>query len=171
MSFFSWLRDKTPSPRAERAQSLAGAADANAVSSFVHTLDHFPSLRSVDPKRWDKVLIVAGIFVGVSRLNQEQIDESERSSLFGIVTKEAIRRDPKIVEAIDDCRVFVDRTYDALSKGPNYETNQQFLFSDALGGWIVWNLFGHAPETEEEGRMVRVIGATVTHTFYSWWQV
>ena len=143
----------------------------NAVSSLVHTLDQFPSLRSVDPKRWDKVLTVAGIFVGVSRLNQEQIAASEHSSLLDLVTKEAVRWDSRAVEALDNCRIFVDRTYDALSHDPNHAADQQFLFSDALGGWIVWNLFDHAPSTEEERRMTRVLGATVTHSFYSWWQV
>lgn len=161
----------TPSPRAEQAPTIVGAADVNAVSSFVHTLDQFPNLRSVDPRRWDKVLTVAGIFVGVSRLNQEQITAPERSSLLDIVTREAVRWDPGAVKAVDDCRDFVDRTYDVLSKDSNYAANQRFLFSDALGGWIVWNLLGHVPETEEEQRMVRVLGATVTHSFYSWWQV
>lgn len=170
MSFFNRLRGQKTSPLVERAHSLVGVADVNAVSSFVQTLDHFPCLRSVDPKRWDKVLTVAGIFVAVSRLNQEPDTAPERSSLLDIVTKETVRWDSRAVEAVDNCRNFVDRTYDALSQDPDYAADPKFLFSDALGGWIVWNLLDHAPSNEEERRMARVLGSTVVHEFYSWWQ-
>jgi hypothetical protein len=45
----------------------------------------------------------------------------------------------------------------------------QFIAIDAVGYWIVWEVLGRAPETEEERSLVRTIGGFVTHKFFDWW--
>lgn len=168
MSIFERFHTKTNSASADKGRLLPSAAQTHAVSCFVSFLNEFPSLRKVETKRWDATLTTAAIFVAVSRLNQETMSEQAHDELLGIVTQEAVRLDPQAVDAVEDCRTFVDRTYDGLASDPSY-ADRKFLLSDSLGGWIVWNLVGHAPATEDERRMVRTLGAHVVHAFYSWW--
>jgi hypothetical protein len=169
MSIFEQFRHKTKFDSTERARLLVQAAQTYAVSSSVSFLDEFPSLRNVETKWWDTVLTTAAVFVAVSRLDQEALAEQARNDLLDIVTQEAVRFDPHAVDAVDDCRDFVDRTYDGLTSDPSYAADRKFLFSDSLGCWIVWNLVEHAPTTEDERRMARTLGAHVVHSFYSWW--
>ena len=68
------------------------------------------------------------------------------------------------------CRQFVDRTYDRLESLPEYGRDPQFLFSDSVGGWVVWNLFGHAPSTDEESQLGPVLGGMLVHSFMYWWK-
>lgn len=171
MGFFDSFRKRQTPSLVGRAQSLANMAEASAVSSFVPMLDQFPSLRRVDPKRWDQVLTIAGIFVATSRLNQINIAVAERNSLLDIVMNEALQWNTHSAEAFDDCRVFVDRSYDAVARNLPVDTDRSYHFSDALGSWIVWNLFNHAASSDEEWQMVRVLGGAVVHEFYSWWEV
>ena len=168
MSIFEWFRQKTKSDFTDKGRLLPSAAQMYAISSLVSFLDEFPSLREVETKQWDATLTTAGIFVAVSRLNQETMSEQAHDRLLDTVTQEAVRLDPQAIDAVEDCRAFVDRTYDGLASDPSY-ADRKFLFSDSLGGWIVWNLVGHAPATEDERRMVRTLGANVVHAFHSWW--
>jgi hypothetical protein len=169
VSIFERFRRKRKSDFADKGKLLPLAAQTYAVSSFVSFLDEFQSLRQVETKRWDIIMTTAAIFVAVSRLNQEAISAQARENLLDIVTQDAVRLDSHVVDAIEDCRAFVDRSYDSLASDPSCAADRKFWFSDSLGGWIVWNLLGHAPATEVERRMVRTLGAHVVSGFCSWW--
>jgi hypothetical protein len=154
----------------ENAERLPSAAKILAIGSYTEFLNEYPIIGQINPEHWDFVLTVAGIFVAVSQLNHENISKKDKDSLLDIVTNAAIEIYPDSIDACDDCRLFVDRTYDGLNKKNEYEDNPQFLFSDSLGGWIVWNLLGHAPANEDERKLIRVLGAFLVHSFISWWK-
>lgn len=154
----------------ENSEKLPSAAKALAVSSYTQFLDKYPIIEKIKPEHWDFVLTNAGIFVAVSQLNHEDIPEQDRDALLDSVTNVAIEIYPDSIDACDNCRNFVNRTYDGLTKEKEYQDNPQFLFSDSLGGWVVWNLFGHAPSNEDERRLIRVLGTFLVHSFISWWK-
>src|SRR5438034_7213261 len=116
MGLFDRFRKRHAPLLLVRAQSLVSMAYIGAVSDFMPMLDRFASLEGIDPKRWDKVLATAAIFVAVSRLNQINVAHTERNALLDVVTNEALRRDSCSVEALEDCRDFVDRSYDAMAR-------------------------------------------------------
>ena len=169
MSFFERFRSKTKPDPGAKGKLLPVAAQTYAVSSLASLLDEFPSLRKIETKRWDATLTTAALFVAVSRLNHTPMSEQARDDILDLVTQEAVRLDAHAVEAVEDCRAFVDRTYDGLASNPSYAADRKFLFSHSLGGWIVWNLVGHAPTTAEECRMGRTLGAHAVHAFHFWW--
>lgn len=154
----------------ENGEKLPSAAKILAVDSYTEFLDKYPIIEKINPEHWDFVLTIAGIFVAVSQLNHENIPEQTKDTLLDSVTNSAIEIYPDSIDACEDCRNFVDRIYDGLAKEKNYQNNPQFLFSDSLGSWIVWNLFGHAPLNEDEGKLVRTLGAFLVHSFISWWK-
>ena len=72
-------------------------------------------------------------------------------------------------DPFEDCREFFNRTYDGLASELPYKDDPTYLATDALGSWIVWNLFDHAPESTQERQLVRVLGGLVIHSFFRWW--
>jgi hypothetical protein len=95
----------------ENAQKLPHASKILAVNSYTQFLDKYPIIAKIKPDRWDFVLTIAGIFVAVSQLNHENIPQQNKDCLLDAVTIAAIEIYPDSVEACEDCRNFVDRTY------------------------------------------------------------
>ena len=154
----------------QRGLKVSSAAKILAINSYTQFLDRYPIIEKVNSKHWDFVLTIAGVFVAISQLNHENISKKEKDNILDIITKSVLEIYPDGVDACEDCRKFVDRTYDGLVTKTEYKENPEYLFSDSLGGWIVWNLFGHSPSDEEEGKLTRVLGGFLVHSFISWWK-
>lgn len=154
----------------KQAENLVSAANIFAVSSFVPTLDRFPILSKVDPKHWDFIVSIAGVFTAASRLNNLRFDNGQEDVLMDIVAKKLGEWDSDGIRAFEDCKSFFETEYDRLAASPEYKKDNRFLSSDALGIWIIWNLFSRQPQSDEEVNLVRIIGSSVTHTFFDWWQ-
>ena len=154
----------------ENGKRLPSAARIEAVGSYMQFLDKYPIIASIKPDHWDFILTIAGIFVAVSQLNHENIPEQDKDAILDTVTNAGIEIYPDSREACEDCRNFFDRTYDGLAKEKEYKDNPKFLFSDSLGSWVVWNLFGHASSNEDERNLIRILGGFLAHSFISWWK-
>ncbi|OGC09416.1 hypothetical protein A3J90_02630 [candidate division WOR-1 bacterium RIFOXYC2_FULL_37_10] len=154
----------------KQAETLVSGANIFAVSSFVPTLDRFPILSEIDLKHWDFIVSVAGVFIAASLLNNLQLKSDQEDLLMEIVAKKLNDWDPDGIRAFEDCKSLFETEYDRLKASSEYQKDNRFLSSDALGIWIVWNLFGRQPQSDEEVNFVRTIGSTVTHAFFDWWQ-
>ena len=152
------------------AEKLPSAAQILAVTSYRNVLSNYPIVGKIKPGHWDFVLTIGGIFVAVSQLNHENIPEQEKDALLDTVTNAATEIYPDSIDACEDCRKFIDRTYDGLAEGKEYKNNPQFLFADSLGAWVVWNLLGHAPSNDDERKLIRILGGLLIHSFISWWK-
>jgi hypothetical protein len=141
-----------------------------ATSSYTTVTNRFPNVCDIDLKHWNSILTIGGVFVGVSQLNHESLSQHTKDSILDIVSAAVTAWQTDGSNAIEDCRQFVDDTYERFESLPEYKRDPQFLFSDSLGSWVVWNLFGHAPSTEDEGQLVRVFGGMLVNSFMYWWR-
>ena len=154
----------------QRSLMLMGTAKILAGTSYTEVSDRFSALKKVDSDHWDFIFTNAAVFVAVSQLNREDIPEKEKDEIRVAITNSLLEVYPDGVSCVENCTEFVDRTYDSLASQTEYSENPQWLFSDSLGGWMVWNLLGHAPESDEEGKLARTLGGLVVHGFVSWWK-
>ena len=154
----------------ENGDRLPAAAKVVAISSYTQFLDKYPVVQKVSSERWDFTITIAGVFVAVSQLNHENISDDDKEALRDRISVAAVEIYPDFVEACEDCRIFVDRTYEGLAVAEEYRNNKQFLFSDAIGSWIVLNLLDHAPSNEDEAGIIRSIGIFVVNSFFYWWK-
>ena len=154
----------------ENGDRLPAAAKVAAISSYTLFSDKYPIVQKIKSERWDFVITIAGVFVAVSQLNHENISDADKDALHVRISVAAVEIYPDFIEACEDCRIFVDRTYDGLAVAKEGQNNKQFLFSDAIGSWIVWNLFEHAPSSEDETSLIRPIGMFIVHSFFNWWK-
>jgi len=169
---FAWLKSffgkaKTD-PLRERAERLVPSANIHATSLFVPMLDEFPLLRSVKPDQWDFVVTIASVFIAATRLRNLKKEDTLEEKLMDIVARGLADWDQKNgIRGFEDCKAMYEGSFDVLT---NAHADPRFIASDALGWWIVWNLLGRAPKGEEELRLVRTLGGTTVHTFFSWWE-
>jgi len=154
-------------PLQEQADLLVSAAAINATSLFVPLLDKFPFLEKVDVENWDFIVTVAGVFMGASCLNNLHVGDAREEMLMEAVAEHLDEWDADGIRAFDDCKDLYATEYDRLAATGH---EPQFLSSDAVGKWIVWNVLGRAPESHDECMLVRNIGAMVTHAFFDWWE-
>lgn len=162
-----FFRQKTD-PLLGRANIFVQSARVNAISMFTPLLNDYPFLATVDPEDWNFALTVAGVFMGLTRLNNLNIDQAREQKLLEKVFERFVEWDPKnAVRSFDDCKSFFEKHYDALTASGH---ESRFVASDAIGLWIVWNVIRREPETDNERKLVRVVGAMITDSFFNWWQ-
>lgn len=74
---------------------------------------------------------------------------------------------PDGIRGFEDCKELFESEFDRQTAAGH---ESRFVASDAVGKWIVWNVFGRPPATDDECALVRAIGMIVTHAFFDWWQ-
>lgn len=166
MSFLRRLLGETQDPLLERAGNLVQAAHINAVGMFTPLLERFPILKRVDTEQWDFVLTVAGVFMAASRLNNLRLGDTREERLMEIVADRLNRWKPDGIRAFEDCKGLFEKEFHRLTAAAH---EPRFVAADAVGIWIVWNVLGRSPQTDEECQLVRATGTLATHAFFDWW--
>ncbi len=153
-------------PLLERAENLVPVAHVNATGLLTSLLDRFPILRQVDVEHSDFILTVAGVFMAASRLNNLRLGDVREEMLMEVVAERLVQWKPDGVHGFEDCKGLFESEFDRLTKAGH---EPRFVASDAVGKWIVWNILGRPPQTDEECILVRTTGGMVTHAFFDWW--
>ena len=166
MSFLRSLFGEKPDPLLDRAATLVQAAQVNAVGTFTPLLDRFPILRQVETEHWDFILTVAGVFMAATRLNNLRLGDAREEKLMELVAQHLNEWKPDGIRGFEDCKGLFEKEFDRLNAADH---DPRFVASDAVGKWIVWNVLGRPPETDEECNLVRSAGALATHAFFDWW--
>lgn len=174
-----------PDPLLPKAEQLVDVARVQAMSLHTVLLDFLNDLANKgeatyddflddlllsDTEHWNLILTVAGIFIAASRLNHLGISDTRKKGLMRVIAERVQEWRPDGVDCFNDCKTIFEQNYDLLATEPEYQNEPRFLGSDSLGIWIVWNLIGHAPSSEVERRLVRMLGGTVTSAFCDWWE-
>jgi hypothetical protein len=153
-------------PLLRQADTLVQAAETYAIGTFTPLLKKFSFLREVDKKHWDFILTIAGVFIAVTRLGNLGLGENRQRKLMGKVGVKLTQWNPTNGRSyFEDCASFYERAFDALTRAGG-----EFVASDALGSWVVWNVLGRPPHSEEERSLVRTVGGMISHTFSNWWE-
>lgn len=163
MGVFEWFSRKS-NRLIKKAEMLVDAAKIQAMGSYTPILDRIPLVGKIDPSNWDFVLTVAGVFVAATRLNNLHPDTAKEDQAMEVVAAKLSSWHPNAICAFEDCKTLFEREYDRLQAAGH---ERRFVASDALGIWIFWNLFEHAPESDEECQAVRIIGGMVTAAFFT----
>ena len=154
-------------PLQKQAECLVPAASINATSMLVPMLDRFPFLREADVEHWDFTMTVAGVFMGASMLSSMRISDAREEGLMETVAEYLVNWNPDGIRGFEDCKRLYETEYDRLAATGH---DPRFLASDAIGKWIVWNVLGRAPQSDDECMLVRTTGTMVTHAFFDWWK-
>ena len=153
-------------PLLRQADTLVQAAETYAIETFTPLLKNFSFLREVDKNHWDFLLTIAGVFIAVTRLGNLGLGENRQRKLMGKVGVKLTQLNPTNGRCgFEDCASFFERSFDALTSAGG-----EFVASDALGSWVVWNVLGRPPQSEDERKLVRTVGGMISHAFSNWWK-
>lgn len=166
MSFLHGLFGEKQDPLIERAENLVQAAHVNAIAMFTPLLDRFSVMLEANVEHWDFVLTVASVFMAATRLNNLRLGEAYEEGLMEIVAERLDQWNPDGIRGFKDCKALFESEFDGLTEAGH---KTRFVASDAVGKWIVWNVLGRAPQSDEEYMLARETGTMVTHSFFTWW--
>jgi hypothetical protein len=159
-------QNNKPDPLLERAQILVSAAHTNAIVMFSPLQDRFPILRRVDVEHWDFILTVAGVFMAATRLNNLRLGDDREVGLMEVVNAQLEQWKPDSIRGFEDCKRIFESEFDRLTDAGH---EPHYVASDAVGLWIVLNVLGRPPQTDEECMLVRATGLLVIPPFFDWW--
>lgn len=143
------------------SRDLIWMANVNVINLNVPFIDKFPCAGKIDLERWDFFITIACVWVALTGLNDLCIPEAKKEKIRNIVRKELIKKYPAGVAAINDCKEFMNRS---LSGDENTQPG------NALGCWIVWNLYGRKELDDDETQLIGALGHIAFKTFGSWWE-
>jgi hypothetical protein len=153
-------------PLLKQADCLVEVAQINAIALYQPARKDFLFLQDVNVKHWDPILTIAGVFMAANRLKNLRLDEQRDRILMKRIAERLAQWEPSYaIRGFEDCKSFFERAFDALSGH-----NLRFVASDAVGSWIVLNILGRPANSEEEWKLVRTVGASVTQNFFNWWE-
>lgn len=154
------------------AGNLPGLARLHAKTTVTALIDHFPMMlregstqKSVE--NWDFVLTIAGVTMAFARLRQYRRPPAQDEKLAEIIFGRLDEMYPDGSRAVLDCTDLFHSEYHRLAKAGHGPSLSAY---DAVGIWIVWNGLGRKPQTEEECRLVRVTGQSVTTVTWDYWE-
>ena len=166
MSLLRGMFGQKQDPLIERAETLVDTAHVNSIGMFATLREQFSVLHEVDADHWDFILTVASVFMAATRLNNLALGNVYEEKLMEIVSERLDQWNPDAIRVFEDCKGFFENEFDLLTEA-GHET--KFVASDAVGKWIIWNVLGQSPQTDEECMLVRTTGTMVTHAFFNWW--
>ncbi len=152
-------------PLRAQAKRLVPAASIAAISSFMPLLDRYPLLRNANVKDWDFFATAAATCVGIVRLIHT-VHPDRFKSLYAAILPELHRWSPQGEDAVLDCQKFIKLGADAnRSDG----ADKQFLTTDSLGMWVLWNLIQRQPSSDGGAQVAHAIGRCLVAHFHDWW--
>jgi hypothetical protein len=153
-------------PLLKQADCSVEVAQINSIALYQSARKDFLFLQDVNVKHWDSILTIAGVFMAANRLKNLRLNEQREQILMKRIAERLAQWEPGYaIRGFEDCKSFFERAFDSLS-----DHNLRFVASDALGSWIVLNILGRPANSEEEWKLVRTVGASVTQNFLNWWE-
>ncbi len=169
MNLFSVFTKKNEFKK--RAKMLLPSTKIAGIAFYTSLLEKFPAFNSVSVKDWDFFFPIASVFIATIGMEKIKISRKLKSELSIIYGDTLNEWSSDWNRAFKDCGEFFWRTAEGLqsSTDPVYIQSPKYRISDSIGSWLVWNLLGHSPKTEDERKLVRVIGTIVSEEFIDWW--
>jgi hypothetical protein len=151
----------------ERAHSLVSFGEVMALGMLTLLRQRVPLLKTVTPKHWDFIVTVAGVFIATVRIRDLALTDAQKESVLDAIRDSLRAWRPDGIRGFEDCKKFFDDLSERLSHG---EKDDQYIASDALGAWIVWNVLGRRPQSSEEIDLVRTVGLMLIRSVSGYWR-
>jgi hypothetical protein len=148
-------------PLLKAADNLVSLAKTNADAMLTPLLGEYSSLgRAPAIKHWVQIVTIASVFIATTRLDAREKEVMDK------VYDRFTQWDKNAMPALEDCASFFAKHFDEHIQAGH---EPRSIASDGIGLWVIWNVFERPPQTDEEVKLVRVIGAMITNTFFDYW--
>ncbi len=156
--------EAVPETLVEKAETLVTMSSSVAIASLTSAEQELelPEIITDDVENWNFFVTVAGVFAALHALAQTVSDDT-----FETVGTRAFQKldewNPQGSGAFADCQHFVENSLKSAS-----DEQVDIITADAIGMWLLCNLYGRFPSMEESGP-ARPLGGLLLDTFADWW--
>lgn len=147
-------------------RKLVPTAVVYIAGSQLQVEERFPKMPSFKPQEWNLLMTVGAVRVALNDL-LVQVKREEFALYFDRICKDLDAWNPNASRALEDCREFTSRVINE-SKYPELQSRDPHGAFDALGLWVLWNLYRRAP-TGSEWDPARAIGVLLS-AFCDWFR-
>ncbi len=158
-------REEGPSAELiEKAEILVTMATSIAIASLTSAEQNLelPETITEDVENWNFFVTVAGVFAALYTLGKKVSDRIFET--VGITVFENLADwNPQGSGAFADCQQFVENSLNSAR-----DEQIELTAADAIGMWLLCNLYGRFPSPEESAA-ARPLGGFLLDTFAEWW--
>jgi hypothetical protein len=156
----------------KKAELLLPTIRLTAIYSHSTLCEKIPLLEHVQLKDWEFFYSIASTFIATIGMERAKLDNDLKSKLSKNYGTALLETFSEWAIAFKDCSEFFWKNVEILqsSNDSRYIQSPELTISDTIGFWLTINIMGHWPESEEEGKLVTLVGGLICSEFIDWWK-
>jgi len=143
----------------ERAEALVTVSKINAVSMLTVLREKRSVLDNVNSDHWDLIVTVAGVYAAIAGIHSKQNTKQELTTIFETINVKLRELDPNAENIYRDLHFMLEEAQKSRTASEN-NSDDHYYKSD-LGYWIVEQVFGHRPQSEQRRALASRVGGMV----------
>jgi len=151
----------------ERAEALVTVSKINA-ASMLTVLRLEPSvLDNVDNDHWDFIVTIAGVYAAIAgvRSKHSKVPTKELlTAIFETINVKLRELDPNAENTYRDLHFMLEGVQKRRPASEN--DSDDYYYKSDLGFWIVEQVFGHRPQSEQRRALAYRVGSMVMDAMY-----
>ncbi len=147
-----------------RAEALVTVSKINAASMLTVLREKRSVLDNVDSDHWDLIVTIAGVYAAIAGIHSMQHTKQELTTIFETINVKLRELDPNAENIYRGLHFMLEETQKSRTASKN-NSDDHYYKSD-LGYWIVEQVFGHRPQSEQRRELASRVGGMVMDAMY-----
>jgi hypothetical protein len=150
-----------------RAEALVADSKINAVSMLTELRLEPSVLDNVNSDHWDLMVTIAGVYAAIAgvRSKHSKVPTKELlTAIFETINVKLRELDPNAENIYRSLHFMLEETQKSRTASEN-DSDDHYYKSD-LGYWIVEQVFGHRPQSEQRRALASRVGGMVMDAMY-----
>jgi len=147
-----------------RAEALVADSKINAVSMLTELRLEPSVLDNVNSDHWDLMVTIAGVYAAIAGIHSMQHTKQELTTIFETINVKLRELDPNAENTYRDLHFMLEGVQKRRMASEN-DSDHHYFKSD-LGYWIIEEVLGHRPQSEQRRALAYRVGSMVMDAMY-----
>jgi hypothetical protein len=147
-----------------RAEALVADSKINAVSMLTELRLEPSVLDNVNSDHWDLMVTIAGVYAAIAGIHSMQHTKQELTTTFETINVKLRELDPNAENTYRDLHFMLEGVQKRRMASEN-DSDHHYFKSD-LGYWIIEEVLGHRPQSEQRRALAYRVGSMVMDAMY-----
>lgn len=147
-----------------RAEALVADSKINAVSMLTELRLEPSVLDNVNSDHWDLMVTIAGVYAAIAGIHSMQHTKQELTTIFETINVKLRELDPNAENTYRDLHFMLEGVQKRRMASEN-DSDHHYFKSD-LGYWIIEEVLGHRPQSEQRRALASRVGGMVMDAMY-----
>jgi len=147
-----------------RAEALVSVSKINAVSMLTVLRKERSVLDNVFSDHWDLIVTIAGVYAAIAGIHSKQHTKQELTTVFETINVKLCELDPNAENISMGLHFMLEGVQKSRTASENDSDN--YYYKSDLGYWIVEQVLGHRPQSEQRHALANRVGSMVMDAMY-----